>query len=573
MSVPLGNIIWTCFKPMIKIYLIIGTGFGLAKINILSVEATRAISDIILTLLMPCLAFSKIVANIEDSDIKNVGIVCLSAVIIFATGLFGAFVVRQTMPVPKQWRGGILAGGMFGNISDLPIAYIQTLDQGLVFTPEEGNKGVANVIIFLTMFLLCLFNLGGFRLIEADFKYQDEESANTEADNYEPTQQLSIPDENSSSVISSKEANDKVQRPPKSVTRSEELSRSASHDHPPSIASNPTTAASYTSGYNEPDRQPLAYTQNSRTGSVKPRQQSTTGSIRSIDRREMPPEDVTHLIREYSNVDQYGHRRKSTTTRHTGDEPEEAPAGSTRGQSSMERIRSSTLTRMLTSDATVGREDIEDSGKSLLPNWMRKISVTKYFVFFLKNCLRPCSMAVIIALTIAFIPWVKALFVSGSSVPRIAQAPDNQAPLSFIMDYTSYIGAASVPFGLLLLGATLGRLKIKKLHPGFWKSALVLVCLRLCIMPILGVLWCNRLVRAGWLHYEEDKMLLFVIVIDWALPTMTTIIYFTASYTPPDAKETVQMDCVSFFLMIQYPILAISLPFVASFYIKVKLKA
>lgn len=558
---------------MIKIYLIIGTGFGLAKINILSVEATRAISDIILTLLMPCLAFSKIVANIEDSDIKNVGIVCLSAVIIFATGLFGAFVVRQTMPVPKQWRGGILAGGMFGNISDLPIAYIQTLDQGLVFTPEEGNKGVANVIIFLTMFLLCLFNLGGFRLIEADFKYQDEESANTEADNYEPTQQLSIPDENSSSVISSKEANDKVQRPPKSVTRSEELSRSASHDHPPSIASNPTTAASYTSGYNEPDRQPLAYTQNSRTGSVKPRQQSTTGSIRSIDRREMPPEDVTHLIREYSNVDQYGHRRKSTTTRHTGDEPEEAPAGSTRGQSSMERIRSSTLTRMLTSDATVGREDIEDSGKSLLPNWMRKISVTKYFVFFLKNCLRPCSMAVIIALTIAFIPWVKALFVSGSSVPRIAQAPDNQAPLSFIMDYTSYIGAASVPFGLLLLGATLGRLKIKKLHPGFWKSALVLVCLRLCIMPILGVLWCNRLVRAGWLHYEEDKMLLFVIVIDWALPTMTTIIYFTASYTPPDAKETVQMDCVSFFLMIQYPILAISLPFVASFYIKVKLKA
>lgn len=558
---------------MIKIYLIIGTGFGLAKINILSVEATRAISDIILTLLMPCLAFSKIVANIEDSDIKNVGIVCLSAVMIFATGLFGAFVVRQTMPVPKQWRGGILAGGMFGNISDLPIAYIQTLDQGLVFTPEEGNKGVANVIIFLTMFLLCLFNLGGFRLIEADFKYQDEESAHTEADNYEPTQQLSIPDENSSSVISSKEANDKVQRPPKTVTRSEELSRSASHEHPPSIASNPTTVASYTSGYNEPDRQPLAYTQNSRTGSVKPRQQSATESIRSIDRREMPPEDVTHLIREYSNVDQYGHRRKSTTTGHTGDEPEEAPAGSTRGQSSMERIRSSTLTRMLTSDATVGREDIEDSGKSLLPNWMRKISITKYFVFFLKNCLRPCSMAVIIALTIAFIPWVKALFVSGSSVPHIAQAPDNQAPLSFIMDYTTYIGAASVPFGLLLLGATLGRLKIKKLHPGFWKSALVLVCLRLCIMPIIGVLWCNRLVRAGWLHYEEDKMLLFVIVIDWALPTMTTIIYFTASYTPPDAKETVQMDCVSFFLMIQYPILAISLPFVASFYIKVKLKA
>ncbi|CAR30785.1 ZYRO0E02156p [Zygosaccharomyces rouxii] len=574
MSVPLGDIIWTCFKPMIKIYLIIGTGFGLAKINILSVEATRAISDIVLTLLMPCLAFSKIVGNIQDSDIKNVAIVCLSSLLIFGTGLFGAFVISKTMPVPKQWRGGILAGGMLPNISDLPIAYIQTLDQGLVFTEEEGNKGVANVIIFLTMFLLCLFNLGGFRLIESDFKYNDEESGSTEADNYEPTQQLSIPDENSSSELSGKEAYGQVQKPPSSASPLENLSRSPSHNHPPSIASNPTTVASSPNGYNNPERsQPLAYTQNSQTGSLRMRRPSVSESIRTIDRREMPPEDVTHLIREYSNVDQYGHRRRSTTARSTSNDFGELPRTSTRGQSSMERIRSSTLTRMLTSDATVGKEDIEDSGKGSLPKWMRKVRITKYFIFFLKNCLRPCSLAVIVALTIAFIPWVKALFVSGPGIPHINQAPDQQPPLSFIMDYTSYIGAASVPFGLLLLGATLGRLKIKKLYPGFWKSALLLVCLRLCIMPILGVLWCNRLVRAGWLHYDEDKMLLFVIVLDWGLPTMTTIIYFTASYTPPDAKETVQMDCVSFFLMIQYPILAISLPFLASFYIKVKLKA
>lgn len=182
-------------------------------------------------------------------------------------------------------------------------------------------------------------------------------------------------------------------------------------------------------------------------------------------------------------------------------------------------------------------------------------------------------MAVIVGLTIAFIPWVKALFVTTSHTPYIPSAPDRQPPLSFLMDYTSYVGAASVPFGLLLLGGTLGRLKINKLYPGFWKSAVLLVAIRLCIMPIFGVLWCNRLVRAGWLHYEEDKMLLFVIVMDWGLPSMTTIIYFTASYTPEDAKETVQMDCVSFFLMIQYPILAVSLPFLASFYIKVKLKA
>lgn len=564
---------------MIKIYLIIGTGFGLSKINILSVEATRAISDVILTLLMPCLAFNKIVGNIEDSDIKDVGIVCLSSVLIFGTGLFGAFVLSKVLPVPRQWRFGILAGGMFPNISDLPIAYIQTLDQGLVFTEEEGNKGVANVIIFLTMFLLCLFNLGGFRLIEADFKYQDEESHNTDADNHEPTRQLSIPDKDTSSEISGKEAGRELQEPPKSASRPESLSRSTGCRFSSSISSNltsnPSTVAPYSSSPDDAgpiDDQLLAYTQNSRAGSMRTRQRSFNDSIRSIDRRELPPEDVSHLIREYSNVDQYGKRRRSVT-RDMSDEYGGLSRISTRYQSSLDRARSSHLTRMLTSDATVGKEDIEDSGKSFLPNWMRKIRITKYLVFFLKNCLRPCSMAVIIALIIAFIPWVKALFVSGSGVPHISQAPDKQPPLSFLMDYTSYVGAASVPFGLLLLGATLGRLKIKKLHPGFWKTALLLVCLRLCIMPILGVLWCDRLVKAGWLHYDSDKMLLFVIVLDWALPTMTTIIYFTASYTPVDAEETVQMDCISFFLMIQYPILAVSLPFLASYYIKVKLKA
>ena len=84
--------------------------------------------------------------------------------------------------MPKKWYGGILAGGMFPNISDLPIAYLQTMDQGFIFTEEEGEKGVASVIIFLAMFLICLFNMGGFRFIESDFHYNDEENALTEAE-------------------------------------------------------------------------------------------------------------------------------------------------------------------------------------------------------------------------------------------------------------------------------------------------------------------------------------------------------------------------------------------------------
>ena len=118
MGLTIGQAIWVSVKPIIKIYLIIGTGFFLAKTNILTVAASRTLSDIVLTVLLPSLSFNKIVGSIEDSDIKDVGIICLTAVLIFGTGLFFAYVLSKLLPVPKEWRGGILAGGMFPNISD-----------------------------------------------------------------------------------------------------------------------------------------------------------------------------------------------------------------------------------------------------------------------------------------------------------------------------------------------------------------------------------------------------------------------------------------------------------------------
>lgn len=580
MSIALGPIIWAAVRPIIKIYLIIGTGYGLAKMGILSVEATRSISDIVLTILLPCLSFNKIVANIEDQDIKIVGIICLSSVIIFATGLFFAYVIRRTMPVPKQWYGGILAGGMFPNISDLPIAYLQTMDQGFIFTAEEGEKGVACVIIFLAMFMICVFNLGGFRLIENDFKYKDDESGiSNEELNMVSASQNGASSETSSAIGPT----DSLPKPEKAVTKSsgsdsEDISNGmgsssmAAEQPNPSSTSITTQSSPNVESHSNVDN--LAFTRRTRSTPVaytdehsrSLRRPSVATTIRSIDFRDGPAQDFHDLIREYSNVDQYGHPRRNSLL------PDGEPLSYMHSDSTaLGKAKNSDLTKILTSDATVNKRSIETSGGSL-PLWLQKFPLTPYIVFFLKNCLRPCSIAVILALIIAFIPWVKALFVTSSHTPKIKQAPDNAPALAFIMDFTSYVGAASVPFGLLLLGATLGRLKIGSLYPGFWKSATLLVILRLCVMPIFGVLWCDRLVKAGWVNWEDDKMLLFVIAIDWSLPTMTTLIYFTASYTPPDAVETIQMECTSFFLMIQYPVMAISLPFLVSYFLKVQMK-
>lgn len=649
MSITLGEAIWASVKPIIKIYLIIGVGFLLSKLNILTVEAARVVSDIVLTVLLPCLSFNKIVANIEDNDIKYVGIICLTAFLIFGTGWLCAYIVRRTLPVPKEWSGGILAGGIFPNISDLPIAYLQTMDSGTVFTQEQGNKGVANVIIFLAMFMLCVFNLGGFRLIESDFKYMEADveavgngcsdavvyddvekcdgsgsndktagknekkgsrsSTERYAKSKEPhlqevhtvdstdlentpggpittVQSNSMPTEN---VANSSRTKDTV---PKSKTRictPIELSVTVS-DSSRSIDSSSMIPSGgivnpieYIREHNEtvslPDRCSFVST----SGMSVRETQSVCGlsHIRSIDQRTMPVQGMNDLIREYSNVDRYGQRRGRRRMGSVTTVQEDAASSivsnettrslATSFQMRMQKIRTAQLTKILTSDATVSEKDIEDSGKSL-PTFLQKIPITKFVVFFIKNCLRPCSISLILSLTIAFIPWVKALFVTTPNTPHIKQAPDGQPPLSFLMDFTSYVGAASVPFGLILLGAALGRLKIGKMYPGFWKAAVVLCVLRQCVMPILGVLWCDRLVKAHWLDREKDQMMLFVMTIEWGLPTMTTLIYFTASYTPPDCENPIQMNCVSFFLLLQYPLLTISLPFLVTYFLKVDLK-
>lgn len=427
----IGAVIWYAVKPIIKIYLIIGSGIFLSKRNILTVEAAKTISDIVLTLLLPCLIFNKIVSNIDGSDLKGIGLICLTCFMVFSTGCAAAILSKLLTPVPRKWIGGLFAGGIFTNFTDIPIAYIQSLDVSGLFTDAEGEKGVAHVCIALAMFNLCLFNFGGFRLIEHDFK----EKVDLEKQS-EPT---------------SSEENDGAE--------SQGVERRAS---------------------------------------------------------------MEQIVREYSGV-----------------EPVEKK-----------------LSRILTSEVGVLAQP-------------KTPFVKKYHlglvIYFLENCLRPCAVATIISLVIVFIPWLKGLFVHNSK--HIANAPDGLPPLDFLLDYTAYIGAASIPFSLCLLGASISRLSISTIPPGFWKCALLLVVLRLGVMPIIGVLWIKRLVKSGLID-KSDNVLQFVLAMLWGLPSATMQIFFTAFYTPLDSTDRTQMNCVSLYMLIQYPILVVSLPILVTYVFK-----
>ncbi|KAK7679098.1 hypothetical protein QCA50_017857 [Cerrena zonata] len=139
-------------------------------------------------------------------------------------------------------------------------------------------------------------------------------------------------------------------------------------------------------------------------------------------------------------------------------------------------------------------------------------------------------------------PPLKALFVPSNQV-HIHPAPDEQPPLSFVIDLTSYVGNASVPLGLLLLGATISRLKVHAMPPGFWKTALAITATRLIILPIIGVGLTTGFYKGGW--FGDDHLVRFISVLEFGLPNATALVYFTAFYTDPHLDDHLQMDCLA----------------------------
>ena len=91
-------------------------------------------------------------------------------------------------------------------------------------------------------------------------------------------------------------------------------------------------------------------------------------------------------------------------------------------------------------------------------------------------------------------------------------APDGQPPLAFLLDAANFVGAASVPLGLICLGSSLARLNWPK--KGEWAKLPIgaigwIAMSKMVIIPILGVLICEGLTNVGLIS-RDDKVLRFV---------------------------------------------------------------
>ena len=148
--------------------------------------------------------------------------------------------------------------------------------------------------------------------------------------------------------------------------------------------------------------------------------------------------------------------------------------------------------------------------RALTPARLRRVLATLRTA--LSSLLSPPAFSILVSLPLALVPVLKALFVAPPAPERspIPNAPDGQPPLAFVLDTATFVGAASVPLGLICLGSAIARLQI----PHHWSklpvgSILSLAILKMVVTPVLGVLIVEGLTNVGFID-KGDKVLRFV---------------------------------------------------------------
>lgn len=141
-------------------------------------------------------------------------------------------------------------------------------------------------------------------------------------------------------------------------------------------------------------------------------------------------------------------------------------------------------------------------------------SIFSLFLSYIRTLPGPATITVILSFVISIIPSLKALFVPlthKDGTPIIPFAPDGAPPLSFLLDTATFLGNASVPMGLVCLGAALAKLKIPKKVRDLPLGAISALAFgRLILQPVVAVFVIQGLVRVGVID-EEDKVLRFVV--------------------------------------------------------------
>ncbi|KAF7342249.1 Auxin efflux carrier [Mycena venus] len=478
---------------------------GTVSLEITSTAVTAGLVEtcVVATFLLQCghkidyLMFSKIVPSFSVQNIGALGPIVLIAVVYQVLGGVVAWIVTQFFWVPHRFRWGILVAGVWANVGDIPTAVVLSIMGAAPFNGSaDQTLSVGYISGFLFVSMITFFPLGGNRLVALDFVGPDLEP------------------EDVKEVMRRRRRRIFVHWPRLAIRHL--MGRKAVHP-------------------NQHDEKSL----------------TTHDPVRPVNEVErisrpcptLPPKHVSF----YEPADEARSDRIS--------------GGPSNGWQSRVTSPAPTTTAVDTHDIldskSIGADPVLPTSSKTNPvpiSRTQRRRITGTLLTFLRNLLIPPSISIVLSFAIALAPPLKALFVSIDSF-HIHPAPDGQPPLAFVMDAATFIGAASVPMGLVCLGSALARLRMPRGSCDTLPVGAILAFSvgKMLVFPVLGVLLCKGLVHVGVIA-SDDKVLQFICMFFACLPTGTTQVFVTQV-----ASGTGSAEHLSAFLIPQYALMLVSM--------------
>ncbi|GJN92474.1 hypothetical protein Rhopal_005504-T1 [Rhodotorula paludigena] len=580
---PVNELIWISVKPILKLAIPASLGFWMTRAGLFPVAAARGASQIILNVALPSLLFSKITPSINGDNAKAIGPIFLVGIIYMILSLLMGIIVRVLFPTPRNFRWGLLAAATWSNWGDLPTSVVQTVCASAPFSGQaDADLAVAYVAIFILIFYITLFPMRGIHLIERDYTHPPRELTDEEKEEHAargPLHSLRVAGRNVGGLVRRRRGgrvgvDDEAAAPAGATATDEAEEKRSTTQHPlptfsplhrqttsrsiDSASVREIAGAAHAASPPEVPGQFLGATATPVSELMRTRsfgQRHVRHVLAAEQRARLQPiagsravsvaddEDITEVGTQMTDDTDERTEKKEMLLARTMSPP--SVPEDRHADTSFEREKGDLDHNVASSE--VDNEDEPQRGRAM--RWL--ISV-KGFVLSL---LTPPTISLVIALICALVNPLKALFVTVPDYGWNPTAPDGLPPLSILLDTATFIGNASVPLGLLVLGSTLGRMEIPRPISRLpLYSIFGLALCKVVILPIIGYLFVRALTLHTNLIDEDNHVLQFVMIFFSVVPTATTQCALTVIFAPEDGENN--SSTLSAHLITQYFIFA-----------------
>ncbi|TFK94855.1 auxin efflux carrier [Polyporus arcularius HHB13444] len=490
-----GYLIYSGVMPLIKTFLTIIAGYVVARMGLFPKAAARGASQVTMNMALPALIFSSVIPAFTPDNIKSLGPLFLVAFTYQAIGFLSGYLIREICYVPRNfWQGVVVLTGM-SNWGNLPNAVVLSITQQAPFDPKTDQAlGVSYVSIFIVAYHMVFWMLGAAHSLSWDYR---------------------------PGVPQGEAAERRVSWKEKPIGGW--IARRILHqDVPDSFAlphSDPKLKDEEADSCCQSEK-------GEKTGSCDGPLQENEPQILEYSDSANPDPDV-QLARRTSRLSTTAPATHLATTRHTDlqDSPRAPPPTPAL---SLRNVDTQSVSATLSTPS--------------LPRKIVRVFRPLAAVF------TPVTCTLMVALPIALINPLKALFVDISSVggPHFA-GPDGRPPLAFLLDTAAFMGGITIPLALILLGSNFAQLKMPRPLSRLPIAAMILTtAAKMVVLPVIGVFIVQAMTNTGFVD-RKAITLRFVMMFLSGTPTAVNQLIVASLYAPDG-----QVDTLAAFLLVQY---------------------